>query len=69
MTSGGGLLAAVGVTTTDFGLVTTGGAIVLVVVVVPSLPKNFLNPPNQLDFLVVVSTASSGSGVICTSFL
>jgi len=68
MTKGVGLWAAVGVTTTDFALVAAGGAMV-VVVVVESLPKNFLKPPNQLDFLVVVSTASRGSGVICTSFL
>lgn len=31
------------------------------------LPKNFLKPPNQPDFLVVVST--SGAGVISISLL
>lgn len=69
MTSGGGFCAAVGVTTSDFGLVAAGGAIVVVVLVEPSLPKNFLKPPNQLDFFVVVSSDSRGSGVITTSLL
>lgn len=74
MTSGGGFWGDVGVTAAlglGVGVVTMRRLLsVVVVVVVASLPKNFLKPPNQLDFFVVVSvTESRGSGVISTSLL
>lgn len=75
ITNGGGFWAAVGVATTGFGVVDVtftfrlDSVVVVVVVVESPLPKNFLKPPNQLDFLVVVSRESNGSGVITTSLL